>query len=177
MREVAFEVGGETGRRILGWFQITTSGDTLIRIMRQTVLYPMTGIRMVGIDDWALKKGRSTLRETGHIQPPKPRVHEPIVLPEPMQEWEIDFGEIYLEESGVFEFFIVVDRGTSRLIYTSSLRWICLMWLTKIPWAQRIWALPFLTVLDPFERYYKGKAREAKKMLDWVRQMMMQLRQ
>lgn len=59
MREVAFEVGGETGKRILRWFQIATSGDTLIRIMRQTVLRPTTGVRMVGIDDWALKKGRS----------------------------------------------------------------------------------------------------------------------
>jgi hypothetical protein len=35
-----------------------------------------------------------------------------------MDEWEMDFGEIYLGPAeGVFEFFVVVDRGTSRVIY------------------------------------------------------------
>jgi len=34
-----------------------------------------------------------------------------------MDEWEIDFGEIFVpDDETVFEFFIVVDRGTSRLI-------------------------------------------------------------
>lgn len=50
------------------------------------------------------------------------------------------------------------------------------MWLTEIPWAQRIWALPFLTVLAPSARYYKGKVRCYKKLTDWARQMIYQLR-
>lgn len=50
------------------------------------------------------------------------------------------------------------------------------MWLTEIPWAQRIWALPFLTVLAPSARYYKGKVRGYKKLTDWARQMIYQLR-
>ena len=33
-----------------------------------------------------------------------------------MEEWEMDFCEIRLED-GRFEFFLVVDRGTSRVVY------------------------------------------------------------
>jgi hypothetical protein len=69
-----------------------------------------------------------------------------------------------------------VRSSRSHFVKTSGLRWMCLMWLTEIAWAQRIWALPFLTVLAPSERYYEGKMRKAKKMLDWARQMIMQLR-
>lgn len=65
------------------------------------------------------------LRETGHIQPPKPRLREPVNLPAPMEEWEMDFGEIYPAEDGVFEFFIVVDRGTSRLMYLEGGQGYC----------------------------------------------------
>ena len=50
------------------------------------------------------------------------------------------------------------------------------MLLAPIPWAGRVWALPFLTCLAPSERYYEGKARGHKKVLDWGRQMIMQLR-
>ena len=34
-----------------------------------------------------------------------------------MEEWELDFGEIRLSEDEIFEFLIVIDRGTSRLVY------------------------------------------------------------
>jgi hypothetical protein len=69
-----------------------------------------------------------------------------------------------------------VRSSHSHFVKTSGLRWISLMWLTKIPWAQRIWALPFLTVLAPSERYYKDKVRSYKKLTDWARQMIYQLR-
>jgi hypothetical protein len=57
------------------------------------------------------------LKERGYILPRPARWREPLFLPEPMSEWEIDFGEIRLDWEHVFEFFIVADRGTSRLIY------------------------------------------------------------
>jgi DDE superfamily endonuclease len=50
------------------------------------------------------------------------------------------------------------------------------MLLAPIPWAGRVWALPFLTCLAPSERSYQGKVRAHKKVLDWGRQMIMQLR-
>jgi hypothetical protein len=32
-----------------------------------------------------------------------------------------------------------------RFVKTSGLRWICVMLLVQIPWATRVWALPFLS--------------------------------
>ncbi len=64
-----------------------------------------------------LPRSRSTiyraLHESGCIPPQRQRWHEPLVLPAPMEEWEMDFGEIFLlDDDTVFEFFMVVDRGT-----------------------------------------------------------------
>ena len=54
--------------------------------------------------------------------------------------------------------------------------WVSLMWLGHIPWAGRRLALPFLTVLAPSERYYQRRGRSHKKLTDWARQMVLQLR-
>jgi hypothetical protein len=69
-----------------------------------------------------------------------------------------------------------VRSSKSHFVRTSGLRWISLMWLTKISWAERIWALPFLTVLAPSERYHDLAGRQHKKITDWARQMIYQLR-
>ncbi len=69
-----------------------------------------------------------------------------------------------------------VRSSKSHFVKTSGLRWISLMWLTEIPWAERIWALPFLTVLAPSERYHEQASRQHKKIIDWARQMIFQLR-
>lgn len=69
-----------------------------------------------------------------------------------------------------------VRSSKSHFVKTSGLRWVSLMWLTQIAWAERIWALPFLTVLAPSERYHEQIGREHKKLTDWARQMIFQLR-
>ena len=50
------------------------------------------------------------------------------------------------------------------------------MWLAPIPWAGRVWALPFLTVLAPSERFHRERGQRHKKLTDWARQMILQLR-
>jgi len=57
LRQVGFEVSAESGRRILRWFKIEVSGDTLLRLVKRTVIAPSTTSTVVGIDDWALRKG------------------------------------------------------------------------------------------------------------------------
>jgi hypothetical protein len=47
-----------------------------------------------------------------------------------------------------------VRSSKEFFVKTNGLRWICLMLLTPIPWALRVWALPFLTVLAPSKRYH-----------------------
>jgi hypothetical protein len=69
-----------------------------------------------------------------------------------------------------------VRSSKEHFVKASGLRWISIMWLTPIPWAQRIWALPFLTGLAPAERYYEARGRKLKKITDWARQMVFQVR-
>lgn len=69
-----------------------------------------------------------------------------------------------------------VSSSKSHLVKASGLRWISMMLLVYVPWAQRIWGLPFLTVLAPSARYYESKVREHKKLTDWARQMGKQVR-
>jgi DDE superfamily endonuclease len=69
-----------------------------------------------------------------------------------------------------------VRSSHSHFVKASGLRWLSLMLLAAIPWAKRVWALPFLTVLAPSERYYEKRKRAHKKLTDWARQALLQVR-
>jgi DDE superfamily endonuclease len=69
-----------------------------------------------------------------------------------------------------------VRSSKSHFVKASGLRWISLMWLTPIPFAARIWALPILTVLAPSERYYVERGRSAKSITRFAMQISCQLR-
>ena len=69
-----------------------------------------------------------------------------------------------------------VRSSDSHFVKTSGLRWLSLMLLVDIGWAQRVWALPFLTVLAPSERYHQARNQRHKTLLDWARQMLTQVR-
>lgn len=69
-----------------------------------------------------------------------------------------------------------VRSSQSHFVKASGLRWLSLMLLTPIPWAKRVWALPFLTALCPSERYYEKRVRGHKKLTHWARQMLYQAR-
>jgi hypothetical protein len=63
-----------------------------------------------------------------------------------------------------------------RFIKASGLRWVCLMLLVPVPWAGRVWALPFLSVLAPSERYAGERGKRHKKITDWARQTLLLIR-
>jgi len=65
-----------------------------------------------------------------------------------------------------------VRSSHGHFVKASGLRWLSLMLLTPIPWAQRIWALPFLTALVPSQRYNERHGRRHKTLTDWARQML-----
>lgn len=69
-----------------------------------------------------------------------------------------------------------VRSSDSHLVKASGLRWLSLMLLVEIPWAQRTWALPFLTVLSPSKRYHQSHQQRHKRLTDWGRQMLKQVR-
>ncbi len=69
-----------------------------------------------------------------------------------------------------------VRSSHGHFVKASGLRWLSLMLLVPIPWAGRVWALPFLTVLAPSERYCRERGRRHKKLTDWGRQLVLQAR-
>ena len=68
-----------------------------------------------------------------------------------------------------------VRSSHGHFVKASGLRWITLMLLAPIPWAGRVWALPFLTVLAPSERYARESGRRHKLLTDWARQLLLQV--
>jgi hypothetical protein len=69
-----------------------------------------------------------------------------------------------------------VRSAHSHFVKTSGLRWLSLMLLVEIPWAGRVWALPFLTVLAPSERYHQKRQQRHQTLVDGGRQMLLPLR-
>jgi hypothetical protein len=61
-------------------------------------------------------------------------------------------------------------------VKSSGLRWVCAMVLVEIPWAARVWALPFLSVLAPSERYAAKRGKRHKKITEWAWQLLLQVR-
>ena len=69
-----------------------------------------------------------------------------------------------------------VRSSGGHFVKASGLRWLSMMLLTPVSWAGRVWALPFLTVLCPSERYNEKYRGRHKKLTVWARQMVVQLR-
>jgi hypothetical protein len=67
-----------------------------------------------------------------------------------------------------------VRSSHGHFVKASGLRWVSLSLLAPIPWAGRVWSLPFLTVLAPSERYAQERGRRHKKLTDWARQGLLQ---
>jgi DDE superfamily endonuclease len=68
-----------------------------------------------------------------------------------------------------------VRSSKGHFVKASGLRWLSAMLLVRVPWAERIMALPFLTLLAPSKRFYAGKTRAPKTLLDWARQAALQI--
>ena len=60
-------------------------------------------------------------------------------------------------------------------VKSSGLRWVCVMLLVEIPWAARVWALPFLSALAPSERNAAKRGKRHKKITEWAWQLLLVL--
>lgn len=63
-----------------------------------------------------------------------------------------------------------VRSSKSFFVKTSGLRWLSFMLLSEVPFAGRVWALPFLTVLCPSKRYDEERGIRHRKLTDRARQ-------
>jgi hypothetical protein len=59
-----------------------------------------------------------------------------------------------------------VRSSQGHFVKTSGLRWLAVMAMVPVPWTRRRWALPFLTILAPSERYAAAHRRRHKKLTD-----------
>jgi DDE superfamily endonuclease len=66
-------------------------------------------------------------------------------------------------------------RSTKKhVIHCFGAKWVSMMLLVPVPWARRVWAWPCLTTLC-WSAEHRGRRRH-KTSVDWVRQMMPQVR-
>lgn len=57
--QIGFELGGEAGKRLAGLLNLSISGDSIIRFVRSISDVVIPTPRVLGVDDWAMKKGRT----------------------------------------------------------------------------------------------------------------------
>jgi hypothetical protein len=69
-----------------------------------------------------------------------------------------------------------VRSSHGHFVKASGLRWLSFMAMVALPWTTRRWALPFLTILAPSQRYDDSHGRRHKTIADWARQGIVQVR-
>jgi transposase len=90
-RHVAFALGGEAGSRLLAIMGMAVSPDTLLRLIRKTPESEVKTPRVLGVDEWAKRRGHSYGTILVDLE-----THEPVdLLPEKSAEsfakWLIDY--------------------------------------------------------------------------------------
>ena len=70
-----------------------------------------------------------------------------------------------------------VRSSRQHFVKTSALRWVCLLaLLVPVPWASRVWSLPFLSALAYSERYAEEQGKRHKTLTDWAGQLLLLVR-
>jgi len=69
-----------------------------------------------------------------------------------------------------------VRSSHSHFVKASGLRWVCVSLLAEIPWARRVWALPFLCALAHSERHAKECGKRHKPLTEWAGQLLLLVR-
>jgi hypothetical protein len=64
-----------------------------------------------------------------------------------------------------------VRSSHAHFVKVSGLRWLGCMLLPLLSWANRVWALPFMTVLCPSERFYEKRGRRHQTLTERAWQM------
>jgi hypothetical protein len=72
---------------------------------------------------------------------------------------------------GIYRDPVRSSRG--HFVKASGLRWITVMLLAPVPWAGRVWALPFLAALAPSARFARERGRRHKRLTERARQLLL----
>lgn len=108
-------------RQVIGELREQLSETFHRQVGGRTILYELIQRDDLKQQGYIVPQSASTitriLKQLGYVLPKQKRQRQLLELPPPMEEWEMDFAEIRLSHDTSLEFFIVVDRGTSRLVY------------------------------------------------------------
>jgi DDE superfamily endonuclease len=69
-----------------------------------------------------------------------------------------------------------VRSSHDHFVKTSALRWVCVTLLAEVPWAKRVWSLPFLSALAYSERYAQEQGKRHKTLGVWAWQLLLLVR-
>jgi hypothetical protein len=75
---------------------------------------------------------------------------------------------------GVYRDPVLSSR--KQLVKSTGLRWVCVTLLAEVPWAGRVWALPFLSALAPSERYCREQGIRHKPITEVAGQLLLLVR-
>jgi len=104
--EIAFALGGEAGRRLCRALGMSISGDTLIRAIRDSPELESSTPRVVGIDDWAKRKGQDYATILVNLE-----THQPVDL---LDSRTVEAVTAWFKEHPGVE-IISRDRGTEYI--------------------------------------------------------------
>jgi len=72
-------------------------------------------------------------------------------------------------------YFYDASRCSAEVKTTNrGLRWLSAMVLVEVPFADRIWALPVLTVLTPSRAWSEQHGRRHRTVTEWARLMLLE---
>ena len=60
-RLIGYALGGRAGERLSTRIGLPVSNDTLLRWLKKDAQPGVTGAQVIGIDEWAKRKGRTTM--------------------------------------------------------------------------------------------------------------------
>ena len=69
-----------------------------------------------------------------------------------------------------------VRSSHTHFVKSSALRWVCVTLLAEVPWAKRVWSLPFLSALAYSERYAQERGKRHKTLTEWAWQLLLVVR-
>ncbi len=74
-----------------------------------------------------------------------------------------------IKAKGVFR--DAVRSSKKYVVKCFGLRWVSMMLIVPVPWSDRVWALPFMTVLAPSAKTNQKNGMRHKTSVDWIGQM------